>query len=73
MQESGVTSWFPASVNPSKPGVYQRIDEYAKIYYSKYAHFSWHRLAFTVDEANSSWEISHFQKLPWRGLCKKSK
>lgn len=70
MQEPELTPWFPSSVNPRKTGVYQRMDEHSKIYYSKYTHAGWCWLAFTADVAESSNAVSQFQSLPWRGLCK---
>lgn len=64
-----VTPWFPGSVKPARPGVYEREWPH-KALYAEWTGYQWLRSTLTAKAAVRQREISaHQDGIRWRGLA----
>lgn len=68
MTESEFTPWLPGTVNPARPGVYQRrIDGY-NVWYSRWDGTHWYCIDDLPEYAAQETQPSWIMNRPWRGL-----
>lgn len=76
MSEQRFSPWFPGTVAPARPGVYQR-DYPARIFdlYCRWDGQQWFDAKLSIEAAarssvSSAYQCSGPAALPWRGLVK---
>lgn len=64
-----LTPWFPGSVKPERPGVYQRRTLFGELRFARWDGHQWLAYRGTPEAAALGTIPSAYPDLPWRGLA----
>lgn len=68
-----MTPWFPASIKPVRPGIYERDKTmHGFRVYAKWTGKAWMAYGFSIEMAERATKKTSWPELQWRGLAEKS-
>lgn len=68
--DAKLTDWFPGSIKPVRPGVYQQMCGFGeRIGYQKWDGEYWYSREITLEAAHRAPYRAYTQDDPWRGLA----